>query len=470
MAPSMVKSDNDKQWQAKRLYQAYREYLEKHRLYDQDFLLVRLYEMLRDNPDKRHTLIDYAGPGDPPSYPRGRWHFVLVDEVQDNNLAQDVLTRFLAPWDNVFFVGDDDQLLYTFRGSDIERILNLKKNYPCLQELFLKTNYRCRPGILRVADQLIRQNKMRRDKEIVAFRGETEKAVRAKFFHNTGEEYEWIAGEIKVLKETGMNPEDIAILYRVNVQGDAVALYLKDRGIPYYIHKDGKSLFQYGEVESLMNHLVLVLPEFRNSQEFKVALLRSLIIPKRTDKVAEYEDILQSSVEPLPAVAKLAVELGDEKVQEFCYQLLNMNLLRMPNTGLTVSYVREKFISTWYSGDSENERLDIIESIASRFGSAVDFVNWLKKVKVNGKKGKGENSVQLMTVHSAKGLEFPIVFLANCTEGYFPYAKSVEEGNIEEERRIFYVGMTRAKDTLYLTGYADKKKKLSRFLLDTGIC
>lgn len=469
--PDMVRPDNDSQWQMKRLYQAYRGYLEKHNLYDQDFLLVKLYEMLRENPKKRHALMDYADPGAPANYPKGRWHFVLVDECQDNNLAQDALTRFFAaPWDNVFYVGDEDQLLYSFRGSDINRVLNLKKSYPQLKEMYLKTNYRCRPEIVRLADRVIQKNKLRRDKEIVAFREEAEGAVKTKFFHNSGEEYEWIAREVKALIEAGTKPEDIAVLYRINVQGDALALYLKDEGVPYYIHKNGKSLFQYSETEALLNYLVLVLPEFRQTPEFKTAILKSLVMPKRTDKVAKYEELLFNGppVEPLPAVTRLAVELGDSKVQEVCYQLLNMSLIFMPNAGLVVSYVREKFIQNWYSSDSEAERLDIVESIASRFGSAADFVNWVKKVRVKEKNNGSD--VQLMTTHSAKGLEFLVVFLMNCTEGYFPYAQSVAEGNLEEERRVFYVGMTRARDMLYLTGYADRKKKLSRFLLDAEIC
>ncbi len=470
--PGIAKADSDSQWQMKRLYQAYWEYLEKHRLYDQDFLLMKLYEMLRSDPKKRHALMDYAGPSDPPGYPKGRWHFVLVDEVQDNNLAQDVLTRFLTPWDNVFFVGDEDQLLYTFRGSDIKRILNLEKSYPQLKEMHLKTNYRCRPEIVKAADRMIRKNVLRRDKDIVAYREEAEGAVKAKFFTSAGAEYEWVAQEIKALTDSGTKPGEIAVLYRINVQGDAVATCLKDKDIPHYVHRDGKSLFQYSEVEALLNHLVLVLPEFRNTQEFKAALLKSLVVPKRTDRVAGYESALAETPDgdPMAVITKTSVKLDDEKVQEFCYQLLNMSLLRMPNAGLVVAYVREKFIESWYGSEAESERLDIIESIASKFRSAADFVRWVNRTKLNGKKDKNGDSVQLMTVHGAKGLEFPVVFLVNCTEGYFPYARSVEEGNLEEERRVFYVGMTRARDVLYLSGYADKKKGLSRFLLDAGIC
>jgi len=467
--PEMIRADSESQWQMKRLYGLYREHLEKSRLYDQDFLLVRLYEMLRDDSEKRRALMDYAAPGDPPGYPRGRWHFVLVDECQDNNLAQDVLTRFFAaPWDNVFFVGDEDQLLYTFRGSDIRRVLGLGESYPCLKEMYLRTNYRCRPEIVRAAGRLIRKNVQRRDKEIAAFRDEAEGAVRSKFFTNAGAEYEWVAREIRALVDTGTKPEDIAVLYRINAQGDALALYLKDASIPYCIHRDGKSLFQHSEVDALLNHMILVLPEFRDTADYKAALLRSMVLPKRTDRIQKYGELLEKlSAGFLPAAAKLAAELGDEKVQKLCYQVLNLNLLRMPNAGLVVSYVKEKFIQDWYGGDSELERLDIVEGIASKFDSAAEFVNWVNRVKVDDKKNKKNgDSVHLMTVHSAKGLEFPIVFLADCVEGYFPYSKSVEEGNVEEERRVFYVGMTRARDVLYLVGYADKKRGLSRFLTD----
>lgn len=471
--PDMVRPDNDSQWQMKRLYLNYRDYLEKHNLYDQDFQLVKLYEMLRDNPKNRQVLMDYSEPGLPVNYPKGRWQFILVDECQDNNLAQDALTRFFAaPWDNVFYVGDPDQLLYTFRGSSIERVLNLNKSYPCFKELFLKTNYRCRPQIVRTASKVIQHNTLRRDIEVIPFREEIEGAVRSQFFHNAGEEYEWIAKEAKRLIETGFKPEDIAVLYRINVQGDALALSLREEGIPSYFNENGPSLFQCNEVEALLNHLIVVLPEYRHTQEFKVALLKSLTLPKRTDNVTRYEELLFGpSVNPLPAVAKLAGELGDGKAEDFCYRLLNFNLIFMPNAGLVVSYVRNKFINGWYDSDHEVERMDIVESIASKFRSAADFVNWVRKTKVMDKKNdKTVEGVQLMTVHSAKGLEFPVVFLMNCTEGYFPYSKSLKDGHLEEERRVIYVGMTRAREILYLTGYAEKKKKLSRFLLDAEIC
>jgi len=351
--PEMVRADSESRWQMKRLYGLYREYLEKSRLYDQDFLLVRLYEMLRGDPERRRALLDYAAPGDPPGYPRGRWHFVLVDEAQDNNLAQDVLTRFFTPWDNVFFVGDEDQLLYTFRGSDINRILNLKESYPCLKEIYLKTNYRCRPAIVSAADRLIRHNLQRRDKEILAFREAAEGSVRSRFFANAGEECQWIAEELKALMAAGTKPEDMAVLYRINVQGDALALYLNDAGVPHYVHRDGKSLFQHGEVEALLNHLVLVLPEFRGTREFEAALLKSLVVPKRTDRIAEYEELIGKNPDPLlPAVAALAARLGNDRVEELCYELMNINLLRMPDAGLVVSYVRERFIDCWYGGDS----------------------------------------------------------------------------------------------------------------------
>jgi len=472
--PEKVKSNNDSQWQMKRLYQAYRNYLDKNNLYDQDFLLVKLYEMLRDNPKQRHTLMDYTLPGLPANYPKGRWQFILVDECQDNNLAQNVLTRFLAaPWDNVFFVGDPDQLLYTFRGSSIERVLNLNKSYPCFTDLQLKTNYRCRPEIVRLASKVIQKNTLRRDVAIIPFREEMTDTVRSKFFLNAGEEYDWIAQEARRLVNAGTKPEDIAVLYRINVQGDALALSLKDEGLPSYINKNETPLFQCNEVEALINHLILILPEYKHTQDFKTALIKSLILPKRTDNVSKYEELLFNgpSVNPLPAVAKLAGKLGDDKVEDFCHQMLNFNLIFMPNAGLVVSYVRNKFIDSWYNSDSETEHMDIVESISRKYQSVVDFVKWVRKTRVIDKKdSKLGDGIQLMTVHSAKGLEFPVVFLMNCTEGYFPYSKSVQEGNLEEERRIFYVGMTRARDLLYLTGYADKKKKLSRFLLDAEIC
>lgn len=470
--PDRVEPAGEKGKQLAELYKQYTEYIKGNSITDHDNQLFELYMMLRDDPGKRAALMDYATPGMNPRYPKGRWHFVLVDEVQDNNLAQEVLTRFLvAPYDNLFLVGDEDQTLYEFRGSDAERILNIAEVYPNIREIYLKNNYRCHPEIVKAADAVIRNNEKRRQKEIKAAREDSGDAVKVFIFKNMLEEYGWVGKEITRLIEAGHDPGEIAVLYRVNAQGDAIAAVLKEIDmIPYYVHRKGESLFTSLEIECVLNHLaVLTDPGDAGS------LLSCLRIPMRTDKIKHYEKALAGTPYPLDTLRTAAESAREWRVVEFCDDVRTSRLIvgALGDVGQMVRYVRMKFadIDRYFSGSDHSDRLDIIEGLAGKFKSVTDFFRWVQRIRMmpgNGPEPRGK--VQLMTVHSAKGLEFNTVFLVNCTEGYFPYRKSCgTKKEIEGERRIFYVGMTRARDRLYMTGYQNQEKKMSRFLPESDI-
>lgn len=375
-------------------YIKYIDYLNKNNITDQDYLLFQLCNILREK-----VIL-------------GQWQFVLIDECQDNSLAQDVITRFISPLDNTFWVGDEDQLLYTFRGSDIKRILSLRDIYPNLREIYLKRNYRSHPEIVEAAVSLIGHNALRRPREIIAARKDTGRAVFLSLFDGIMDEYEWIGQKINILLQSGTNPEHIAILYRNNSQGDALAsVGLQD--IPHYIYKNGVPLFESTEMETLTNCL------------------------SRAQKG-----------EPLEIGSRVTTGL-----------FVDLNLL--PNAGLAVAYLRKKLSLDYLDPD----RLDIIQKIAGKFASISDFLSWSSKIKFREKKDD-KGKVRLMTVHSSKGLEFPVVFLLNCTEGHFPSRKSIAMEEIEEERRIFYVGMTRAREKLYMSGYRDKDRRISGFITE----
>jgi DNA helicase-2/ATP-dependent DNA helicase PcrA len=375
------------------VYIKYIDYLNKNGITDQDYLLFQLCNILREK------------------VVLGHWQFVLIDECQDNNLAQDVIARFISPLDNTFWVGDPDQLLYSFRGSDIKRILNLRDIYPNLKEIYLKRNYRCHPEIVTAAVSLIGHNTLRYPIEITPARTEDGRAVFLNLFDGILEEYEWVGQKINALLQSGTDPEHIAVLYRNNSQGEALAsVGLKD--IPHYIYKNGVLLFESTEMDTLLNCL------------------------SRAQKG-----------EPM--------EIGRVTTGLF----VDLNLL--PNTGMAIAYLRKKLGLNYLDPD----RLDIIEKIAGRFKNINEFLSWVSKVKFK-KKEDDKGKIRLLTVHSAKGLEFPIVFLINSTEGHFPSRKSTRPEEIEEERRIFYVGMTRAREKLYMSGYRDKDRKLSGFITE----
>ena len=441
------------------LYEKYLDYMKETQTTDQDYLLYQLYGLLR-HKSTRDRLTNYLPPGANKLYPKGRWHFVLVDETQDNNLAQDVITRFLCPWDNLFFVGDPDQVLYTFRGSDVERILNMKKIYPNIREVALKTNYRSHPMIVTAATNVIKLNTRRKNNEILAAKKGNDVSVYTQTYEHIINEYKGIAATLKKLLDAGERPENVACLYRTNNQGDALSFYLGEADVPNFVHRTGVSLFNSFEMEALLNYLKIIVKEYRASPVFGRALLSCL--RWRTKNISGYSKIVDCKT-PLSVALEVATKNSDTRALDFLQQVGNLRLLLMPNANVYISFVRQKFI------DITSDKLDLIEDIASRFSSPVDFIKWVERVRLSEKKNsKTENKVQLMTVHGAKGLEFPIVFLINCTEGYFPYARAVKEGFLEEERRIMYVGMSRAKNKLYMTGYSDNKRSISRFVKESG--
>lgn len=469
--PDSVRPRNKTEEALFEVYAKYLDYLQETNQIDQDALLLKLHELLRTEAPRRNSLMDFSPPGENKGYPKGRWLFTLVDEAQDNNLAQDVITRFLVgAWDNLFMVGDEDQLLYSFRGSDIERILGMSRVYPNIREIQLKTNYRCHPAIVEVADRAIRNNTQRRDKTIVAARRINGPAVSAITFKHIFDEYEWIALSIKRMIGDGVKPEDIAVLYRTNTQGDALSVIMKEHEVPHYVHRSGPKLFESTEMESVINHLTVVQTSLRGTPEYNSALLGCLRIPRRARVHKKYESAVTGK-SPLSEIIKIADRENETSVVEFCHQIGNTRLVAMPNAGTVISYIRSRFsdIEKYFGLGEGIERLDIIESIASRFKSVPEFIKWVNKAKLFTDDNKAEGKVQLMTVHSSKGLEFPRVILVNLTEGHLPHAASIEEGKIEEERRVLYVGITRAQDNLIITGYHDKKKKLSRFLAETGL-
>lgn len=448
------------------LYSKYLEKLRERNIYDQDYLLYSLYQLLKKDKEKRKIILEQKNSQDP-EYPGGLWMFVMIDESQDNNRAQDILTQFLCAWDNIMWVGDDDQSLYSFRGSNVERFLRLVETYPNLREIYLRVNYRCHPEIVETANKLIQHNQVRKLKEIIAHRKDNYKAVTFKAFRHMMNETIWVAQRIKELVEDGFSPGDIAVLYRTNNQGDAVAELLAAMEIPYQINRSGPSLWECVEMEVILNHLTLA-----TDPDNKKALIDCLRTPYRTEHIEKYAKELEKKPYPLDSLKAIADELKDYKVSNFCEEMRITNLIAqgLPNTGEIIGLIRGKFkdIAIYFQGKEGTDRFNIIEDLATKFTAPTDFIKWVKKIKMRkmNKDTTGDDSVKLMTVHSAKGLEFPVVFLINCTDGKFPHSN----GDISEERRIFYVGITRARDYLYFTGYMTDKRGLSEFLWEAGVC
>ena len=445
------------------VYRAYQEQLKRNNAMDFDDLLVNALHVLRDNPD---ILADY----------QHRFRYILVDEYQDTNHIQYEIIRLLAKArQNLCVVGDDDQCIYQWRGADISNILNFEKDFPQARVIKLEQNYRSYGNILAAAHSVIRNNRGRKAKKLWTDKEAGDKIVYRRCDSDKEEAY-YIAQEIDLLKNGQRTYDDFAILYRTNAQSRLFEDALKRRGIPYQI-LSGFSFYERKETKDMICYMRLVV-----NPADDLALKRVINEPKRgigavtlgkLEALARVHglsllDILsQDEISySLPAKAQKAVgemvriirlcaqEKENLRVSDIYDQLLvksgYLKALEAEDTQEAASRIENLMDFKSFIYDYEKEKEDTDEKST--------LEEFLEKVATNGDADKleeGTGKVTLMTMHSAKGLEFPIVFLPGMEDGLFPGHRALDnENGMEEERRLCYVGMTRAREKLFLTGAA----------------
>ena len=443
------------------VYRAYQEQLKRNNAMDFDDLLVNALHVLRDNPD---ILADY----------QHRFRYILVDEYQDTNHIQYEIIRLLAKArQNLCVVGDDDQCIYQWRGADISNILNFEKDFPQARVIKLEQNYRSYGNILAAAHSVIRNNRGRKSKKLWTDKEAGDKIVYRRCDSDKEEAY-YIAQEIDLLKNGQRTYDDFAILYRTNAQSRLFEDALKRRGIPYQI-LSGFSFYERKETKDMICYMRLVV-----NPADDLALKRVINEPKRgigavtlgkLEALARVHglsllDILsQDEISySLPAKAQKAVgemvriirlcaqEKENLRVSDIYDQLLvksgYLKALEAEDTQEAASRIENLMDFKSFIYDYEKEKEDTDEKAT--------LEEFLEKVATNGDADKleeGTGKVTLMTMHSAKGLEFPIVFLPGMEDGLFPGHRALDnENGMEEERRLCYVGMTRAREKLFLTG------------------
>ena len=443
------------------VYRAYQEQLKRNNAMDFDDLLVNALHVLRDNPD---ILADY----------QHRFRYILVDEYQDTNHIQYEIIRLLAKArQNLCVVGDDDQCIYQWRGADISNILNFEKDFPQARVIKLEQNYRSYGNILAAAHSVIRNNRGRKAKKLWTDKEAGDKIVYRRCDSDKEEAY-YIAQEIDLLKNGQRTYDDFAILYRTNAQSRLFEDALKRRGIPYQI-LSGFSFYERKETKDMICYMRLVV-----NPADDLALKRVINEPKRgigavtlgkLEALARVHglsllDILsQDEISySLPAKAQKAVgemvriirlcaqEKENLRVSDIYDQLLvksgYLKALEAEDTQDAASRIENLMDFKSFIYDYEKEKEDT--------GEKATLEEFLEKVATNGDADKleeGTGKVTLMTMHSAKGLEFPIVFLPGMEDGLFPGHRALDnENGMEEERRLCYVGMTRAREKLFLTG------------------
>ena len=432
----------------KNIVKIYEKYLEKLKLnnsVDFDDLLILPIKLFREYPS---VLESY----------QERYKYILIDEYQDTNECQYIFSKMLAKkYKNIFVVGDNDQAIYAFRGANYKNILNFEKDYPDCKTILLEENYRSTKTILNAANSVIRNNKLRKDKNLWS---NNEEGELIKYIRTDGEkeEADYVAKEIKKLINEGVNPVDIAILYRTNAQSRVMEEACLKNNIPYKIIG---SFYFYNrkEIKDLICYLRLI-----NNYKDDVSLLRVINVPKR--KIGE------KTIDNISNVALVnnsclfdAINSGKElefknlilDLKEKCenLSLTEMVELVLDKSGMKQELENEKSLDSEIRLENLEEFKSITKNYEEEYGviSLDDFLNEISLVSDMSEHQDGNNKVSLMTVHSVKGLEFDDVFVIGMEEGIFPHYNAINEGTnsaIEEERRLCYVAITRAKKKLWL--------------------
>lgn len=442
------------------LYRQYTETMKKKKLIDFDDILLDCYELLRSHPDILKLWQD-------------KYQYVLIDEFQDINRIQYDIIRMLAkPQDNLFIVGDDDQSIYQFRGARPEIMLNFPKDYPETKQVLLNYNYRSQEEIVQTALRLIANNKKRFPKEILATKAAGLPVVTERFATQE-EENERIVEVIRRCRAEGTAYEDIAILFRTNTQARSVLGKLLSYNIPFQMRDVVPNLFEHWIAKNIIAYIRMALGE-RDRGLF-------LQIMNRPNRYLSREVLNEPEVDFNKL--KWIYREKDWMVDRIDRMEYDLSMIAKANPYAAINYIRRGIgYDTYLEEYAQYRRMkpeELLETVAELQESARGFDTfeewfaYMEQYKEELKQQKQwqdkrrSAGVVLATMHSSKGLEYETVILPDVNEGLTPYKKAVTEDELEEERRMYYVAMTRAKKYLYVYSVVrlhGKELELSRFV------
>lgn len=450
------------------VYRSYQRELKLLNAVDFDDLIILAVRGLQENADIRREW-------------QRRFRFIMVDEFQDtNHLQMDLLKLLVGEERNICVVGDDDQSIYGWRGADITNILGFEQFYPNPTVIKLEENYRSTNCILRLANSLIRHNLTRRDKTLWSGMGEGEK-VRLVAMPDAETEAEWVIGELLDRHRIGRRPyDDMAILFRMNSQSRAMEEKLRENEIPYKLI-GGQSFYERREIKDILAYLALFL-----NHEDDVSLLRVIATPPRGIGEGTITLATQFSIDhqmsvftalndfeflgSLTSRAQKAIEAFTAFINRYTdiAHTKSANYAAMAEELIKeISYAEflKKNCKTPEEVDSRRKNVsELIDGMHSHFEKSkrglrgyLDSVA-LMQDREDAKNEAEGNGVSLITMHAAKGLEFPVCHIIGVEEGILPHSRSIEEGSRDEERRLLYVGITRAKEDLTITWCRSRKR------------
>ena len=425
------------------VYAKYETKLQRNNSVDFDDLLLLPIELFKKYPE---TLEKY----------QDLYQYLLIDEYQDTNEAQYILTKLLCAKNRrITCVGDDSQSIYSFRGANYKNILNFENDYKDAKTILLEENYRSTSTILDAANQVIKNNKMRKDKNLWTARGVGDK-IKYYRAYNEKDEAQYVIRKVKELINRGVEYQDIVVLYRTNAQSRVIEDEFLKENLPYRVVG---SLYFYArkEIKDLIAYLRLI----HNSKD-NISLLRAINTPKRgiglktIENLQEKADLEGTSIyDAISGGKEMDFKNTIEKLKAISNDLTLTELIDkvLDASGLRADLESEKTLEAEVRLENLEEFKSITKSFEEREGliSLEDFLLEISLISDVEEYKDDPNRVSLMTVHSVKGLEYKHVFVVGMEEGIFPHMNSLmENSELEEERRLCYVAITRAKDDLHL--------------------
>ncbi|MEY8356335.1 ATP-dependent helicase [Lachnospiraceae bacterium 54-53] len=452
-------SKNCSQEVFKQLYSGYEDRLRRSNLIDFDDMLVMCHELFTQRKD---ILTAW----------QKKYRYILVDEFQDINRVQYEIVRMLAePENNLFIVGDDDQSIYRFRGARPEIMLGFEKDYPGAKKVLLNINFRSTMEIVEAAGRLIAHNEMRFPKAIVTKKGQG-KPVVTRLWQDPQEETMEIVREITDYARAGFSWEEIAVLYRTNLGPGLLIEKFMEYNIPFCMKDSVPNLYDHWIAKNIISYIRTAAGD-----DSRANVLSILNRPNRYIS----RDALESNPVNWESVKSFYQDKGwmVERIEQLEYDL---KMIRNMSPVAAVNYIRkavgyDDYIREYaqFRRMKPEELLEVLDQLQESAAGYTDFDRWLRHMKEYGDELKAQalsgernpEGVALMTMHGSKGLEYRIVYILDANEGVTPHHKAVLPADMEEERRMFYVAMTRAGERLHVNYVRErygKKQEVSRFV------
>lgn len=434
----------------RKLYRTYEETKKKYRKIDFEDMLIQCRDLFMKRPDILKKWQE-------------KFQYILVDEFQDVNQAQyDVVRMLAAPQDNLFVVGDDDQSVYGFRGAKPGIMMEFMKDYPKARQILLDVNYRSSGYIVKGALRVIGNNKIRFEKKIEAFR-KPDETVHVQEVKDPVQEAEYVLERIREYREKGVSYTEMAVLYRTNVDARAMSELMTEYQIPFVMKEHLNNIYEHFIALDMISYLRLSQGEYDRKYFLQIANRPNRYLTRESMKTGNvsYESLRRYYRDK------------DWMVDRIDQLEWDMKMICDKTPYAAIQYIRKRmgydeFLKEYaaYRKISSEDLFALLEEIwqnSKGYGTIKEWFEHIgsygKMLKEQNKKNGEKEGVNLMTMHAAKGLEFDTVFVIEANEGSCPYKKATADEEIEEERRLFYVAMTRAKRKLVISYVKEKNGK-----------